>query len=150
MLRPDVDFVLSALRRDAGAQRAQRDAAARVDDWPAVTRYALAHDVGWWVLRAMPAEGVPDDARAPLRDMVRAVAVSALSGARQATEISSALSAAGVRAVAYKGPALAVDVHGDVGARWFTDLDLLIAEADRDRAVRAMRAVGYALPTGLS
>lgn len=150
MLRPDVAFVLAALRRDAAAPRARLDAAARADDWPAVTRLALAHDVGWWVLRAMPSEGVPDEALAPLRDTVRAVAVSALSGARQAAELSGALGAAGVRAVAYKGPALAVDVHGDAGARWFTDLDFLIAEADRDRAVRAMRDLGYASPTGLS
>lgn len=150
MLRPDVAFVLSALRHDALAQRAQREAAARVDDWPAATRLALAHDVGWWVMRAMPSEGVSDDVRESLLETVRAVAVCALSGARQATEISGALGAAGVRAVAYKGPALAVDVHGDVGARWFTDLDLLIAEADRDRAVRAMRALGYAWPAGLS
>lgn len=150
LLRPDVGFVLAALRRDAGAPRAQRDAAARVDDWSAVTHLALAHDVGWWVLRAMPPEGVPDAVLAPLRDTVRAVAVSALSGARQAAELSGALGAAGVRAVAYKGPALAADVHDDVGARWFTDLDFLIAEADRDRAVHAMRALGYASPDGLS
>ena len=150
VLRPDVGFVLSALRCDADAHRAQRDAAARVDDWPAVTRLALAQDVGWWVLRAMPPDGVPDDARSPLRDAVRAIAVSALSGARQAAELGGALDAAGVRSVAYKGPALAVDVHGDVGARRFTDLDVLIAEGDRDRAVGEMRALGYASPDGLS
>ncbi len=148
--RPDVAFVLAALRRDAGATRAQRDAATRVDDWPAVTRLALAHDVGWWVERAMPSGAVTEHARAPLREMVRTVAVSALSGARQAVELSGVLAAAGVRAVAYKGPALAADVHGDVGARWFTDLDFLIAEADRDRAVRALRTAGYASPAGLS
>ncbi|MFA6167285.1 MAG: nucleotidyltransferase family protein [Gemmatimonadaceae bacterium] len=150
MLPPNVAFVLSSLRRDADAQRAQRAAAARVDDWPAVTRLALAHDVGWWVMRATPSEGVPGDARTPLLGTVRAVAVSALSGARQAADLSGALAAAGVRAVAYKGPALAADVHGDVGARWFTDLDLLIAEADRERAARTMRALGYASPSGLS
>src|SRR5512133_429619 len=106
MRRPDVDFVLAALRRDALAHRAQCEAAARVDDWPAVTRFALAHDVGWWVLRALPSDGVPDDARSPLHDAVRAVAVSALSGARQVAALSGALGAAGVRSVAYKGPAL--------------------------------------------
>ncbi|MHB1097527.1 MAG: nucleotidyltransferase domain-containing protein [Gemmatimonadaceae bacterium] len=150
LLRPDVAFVLAALRRDVGAHRAQRDAAARVDDWPAVTRLALAHDVGWWVLRAMPSDGVPDEARSPLLDAVRVIAVSALSGARQAAELSSALDAAAVKSVAYKGPALAVDVHGDVGARRFTDLDVLIAEGDRNRAVAAMRALGFASPDGLS
>jgi hypothetical protein len=148
--RPDVAFVLAALRRDAGAERARRDASARVDDWSAVSRLALAHDLGWWVTRALPPQGVPDDVRAPLVETVRAVAVSALSGARQAVELSSALTDAGVRVVAYKGPALAADVHGDVGARWFTDLDFLIAEADRDRAVRALRSAGYASPAGLS
>jgi hypothetical protein len=52
--------------------------------------------------------------------------------------------------VAYKGPALSADVHGDPGARRFADLDLLIAESDRVRALGALHAAGYASPPGYS
>ncbi len=145
-----MDFVRAALRRDADAVRVQHAAAARVGDWAAVARFAMAHDVGWWVARALPAADVPSDVRTVLADAVRSVAVAALSGARQLVALSQVLGDAHVPMVAYKGPALAADVHGDVGARRFTDLDLLIAEADRDRAVAALRAAGYVSAYGYS
>lgn len=142
--------MLAALRRDASATLAQRAAAARVNDWAAVADVALAHDVGWWVVRALPPEGVPADAKARLVEAVRAVSVFALRGASQLVELAATLERADVRAVAFKGPALAADLHGDAGARWFSDLDLLIAAADRDRAVLALRGAGYASPAGLT
>ncbi|MHB8838647.1 MAG: nucleotidyltransferase family protein [Gemmatimonadaceae bacterium] len=144
--RPDLEFVLAALRCDATAVPARTSAAARVADWDAVVRLAGAHDVTWWVVRALPATGVPAEVRAAALDRARAVAVGALAGARQLAELCRALAAAGVRAVAYKGPALAAELHGDPGARDFTDLDLLIAAADRDRAVAVLRAAGYESP----
>ncbi len=147
---PDVDFVLAALRRDAGAVHAQREAAARVDDWAAVARFAAAHDVSWWVARALPAEGVPSGVLAALVDAVRETALHALAAARQLAELSRVLGDAGVRAVAYKGPALSIDVHADLAARNFDDLDILVGESDRDRARGALAAAGYASPTGHS
>ena len=141
-------FVLAALRCDAGAAQAQRVAAERVTDWQAVARLAEVHAVEWWVARALPAAGVAEEVRAALRDAVREVTLSAMAGARQLTELSRVLAAARVPAVAYKGPALALDVHGDLGARRFADLDLLIAEADRARALVALRGAGYASPSG--
>ncbi|MHB1311694.1 MAG: nucleotidyltransferase domain-containing protein [Gemmatimonadaceae bacterium] len=149
-LRPDVEFALAALRRDAGAARAQRAAAARVPDWDAVARFAAAHAIEWWVARALPAAGVPDDVRNLLQDAVRGVALSSMAGARQLTELTRVLAGADVRAVAYKGPALSADVHGDPGARRFADLDLLIAESDRVRALEVLHAAGYASPSGYS
>ncbi len=148
LVRPDVAFVLSALRRDAGASRAQHDAAARVDDWTAVARFAVAHDLAWWVSRALPRDGVPDAGRAEITDAMRVAALAALSGTRQLLELLQILRGAGVRAVAYKGPALALEVHGDLGARRFTDLDILVCEDDRERARAALAAAGYASPSG--
>ncbi len=145
---PNVEFVLAALRRDADAARAQAAAARGVTAWTGVADLARAQDVGWWVARALPSEGVPDAVRTALAGAVREVAMDALAGARQLAELCRVLGDAGVRAVAYKGPALAADVHGDVGARGFTDLDLLIAEADRARAVAALHAAGYVSPGG--
>lgn len=141
-------FVLAALRRDAGAAHAQREAAARVDDWAAVARLSAVHDVAWWVTRALPAAGVPAEVRSTLADAVRGAALNALAAARQLAELSRVLADAGVRSVAYKGPALASDVHGDLSARRFTDLDVLVGEADRGRARRALIAAGYSSPQG--
>ncbi len=52
--------------------------------------------------------------------------------------------------MAYKGPALSIDVHADLAARNFDDLDILVAEADRARARVALSAAGYASPSGYS
>jgi len=150
MPAPEVAFVLASIRGGAEAARAQAAARPAVGDWTAVAEFALANDLGWWVARALPADGVPDAVRERLRESVRGVAMSALSAARQLGELHRAIEAAGVRVVAYKGPALAADVHGDLGARSLTDLDLLVAECDRARAVAAMRAIGYASPDGLT
>lgn len=141
----DVNFVLAALRCTADAALAQRAAATQVTDWPAVVDFALSHDVGWWTLRALPEDGVPAADRERLTRAVRDVAMSALAGARQLAELHRAFAAAGVRVVAYKGPALAADVHGDLGARFQTDLDLLVPERERYRAITTMQGIGYAL-----
>ncbi len=106
---------------------------------------AVRHDVAWWVRRALP-DTAPITARQALDDATRAVALSALAGAGQLSRLMQVLETANVRAVAYKGPALAADVHGDLGARRFTDLDVLIAERDRDRAQQALLAAGYLRP----
>ncbi len=146
--RPEIAFVLTALRHDAEGADA-RDAASRaVIDWPAVASLAIRQDVSWWVLRALPEHSAAGAVRDQLAAIVRAVALVALNAARQLAELHRVLASAGVRAVAYKGPALSVDVHGDLAARRFTDLDLLIAESDRARASVALRAEGYAPPCG--
>lgn len=150
LLRPDVAFVLAALRRDAGAVTAQNEAAARVEDWEAVARFAREHEVVWWVSRALPRDGVPGAVREALAEAARDAAVSGLAGARQLIELFQALTDAEVRAVAYKGPALSMDLHGNLSARRFSDLDILVSECDRERARAALEAAGYASPAGMS
>jgi hypothetical protein len=48
-----------------------------------------------------------------------------------------------LRAVPFKGPALAQSLYGDVGLRSFSDLDFLIAPVDFERAKQALAEIGY-------
>ncbi len=48
-----------------------------------------------------------------------------------------------LRAVPYKGPALAESVYGDLALRNFSDLDFLIAPADFEAAKQALAELGY-------
>jgi hypothetical protein len=48
-----------------------------------------------------------------------------------------------LRAVPYKGPALAESAYGDLALRSFNDLDLLISPADFDRAKQILAQLGY-------
>jgi len=53
------------------------------------------------------------------------------------------LRGAGIEAAAYKGPTLAVEAHGDVAAREYADLDLLVRRPDVGRSVEILSAAGY-------
>jgi hypothetical protein len=144
-----IAYVLAALRRDS-TPAVTNAAAAAVEDWRDVDRHARRHDVVWWVVRALPATGVPEDVRAGLLKAAQETVIESLVGARQLAELLRLLEHGGVRAVAYKGPALAADVHGDVGARHFDDLDVLIARGDRQRATAVLRDAGYVPPAGFT
>jgi len=48
-----------------------------------------------------------------------------------------------IPALAYKGPALAVQLHGDVTLRTFRDLDVLVTRTDFFRARQALTELGY-------
>jgi putative nucleotidyltransferase-like protein len=55
-----------------------------------------------------------------------------------------------LRAVPYKGPALAESVYGDLALRNFSDLDFLIAPADFEVAKQALADLGYSPSSELS
>jgi hypothetical protein len=64
--------------------------------------------------------------------------------AAELLEILAALEGAGIAAIAYKGPALAQALYGDVGLRQFGDLDILVGRADVARAKACLFSRGYA------
>jgi hypothetical protein len=70
-------------------------------------------------------------------------------GARQTimagelTRITGTLERAGVAALVYKGPALALQAYDDIHVRAFQDLDLLVRPEDFGRARSALLASGY-------
>ena len=57
------------------------------------------------------------------------------------------LEMAGVRALPYKGPVLALDAYGDAALRESNDLDLVVATDQLDAAAAAVKAGGY-VPAG--
>jgi hypothetical protein len=58
--------------------------------------------------------------------------------------VVSYLESAGIKALPYKGPALAQILYGAVTQRQFGDLDILILPADVPKAKAALRELGYA------
>lgn len=58
-------------------------------------------------------------------------------------EIATDFAAADVPFMLLKGPWLALRLHGDAEAREFLDLDLLVRESDRARALAQLAASGY-------
>jgi hypothetical protein len=60
--------------------------------------------------------------------------------------LALALGDIGIAAVPLKGAVLADAVYGDIGARQSSDIDLLVARADLDRAVEAAERQGWREP----
>ena len=57
--------------------------------------------------------------------------------------IADALQQEGIRAIPLKGTALAAAVHGDLGARQSTDIDLLVSRESMDAAVAVVTELGW-------
>jgi hypothetical protein len=64
--------------------------------------------------------------------------------------VLDALHAAGIRALAYKGPALAVSLYGDIKLREMSDLDILIDRASVPAAHEVLARLGYQSAAGYS
>jgi len=58
-------------------------------------------------------------------------------------EAGAALARAGVRAIVYKGQDYLERIYGELGARPMADVDLLVPEAELERAERALIAAGF-------
>ena len=60
--------------------------------------------------------------------------------------VCASLEAAGIRALPLKGPTLAAEVHGDVGLRATSDVDLLVPPAQLDAAAELLVGEGFTPP----
>ncbi|HEX8074275.1 MAG TPA: nucleotidyltransferase family protein [Thermoleophilaceae bacterium] len=113
-------------------------------DWGEFLRLVDLHRIaplvqrsGWLTQVGAPQgiqDGVRERTRSNTRKLLRVAAVQ-----RNVVEV---LAAARVEALVLKGVTAAIDAHGDPGARFVGDLDLLVAPASAARAVAALRAAG--------
>ncbi|HYR08394.1 MAG TPA: nucleotidyltransferase family protein [Longimicrobium sp.] len=86
---------------------------------------------------------VPERVRSALRAEYQANGRAALASSAELRRLIGAMEAAGVRAAAYKGPALAVRAYGHLALRTYADLDLLVAPDDVPAAARVLEECGY-------
>ena len=80
----------------------------------------------------------------------REVAARALALTSQLADLVRTLDAAGVLAMPFKGPSLALAAYGELGARDCRDLDVVVAERDIYRARGALVGAGYVARHGTS
>jgi hypothetical protein len=93
---------------------------------------------------------VPEDARRLLERLEAVERLWQANVARALDRALLALDAAGIQTAALKGPVLAERLYPEAAMRRCTDLDLLIAERDIERATRALEPLGYELEDGLA
>jgi len=166
---PPLAGVLLACVRDPGDARtaaALRAALARVASarpgepgWEALAEAALRHGMSGLLYRRvvdLAYEAVPQAVLLAWRERAVAAAQRSLRMQRDLLPVLDALRAAGVEALAYKGPALSRQLYGDAGLRHFTDLDLLVHPEAVAGAHDVLLACGFtekhafdAVPLGL-
>jgi hypothetical protein len=94
-------------------------------------------------LQSLSWEAVPTVARELLEDDQRFHCARALSLAEELCRVAAAFAAKGLRLAAFKGPALAVALYGDVSRREYADLDILVSETEVDQSERLLDSLGY-------
>jgi hypothetical protein len=95
------------------------------------------------VLQSLSWEAVPAAARALLEQYQRLHCARSLSLAEELCRVAAAFTAKGLRLVAFKGPALAAALYGDVSRREYADLDILVPEPEVDQSERLLYSLGY-------
>jgi hypothetical protein len=115
-------------------------------DWPFFLRLAASHGLGPLVHRHLEALGeavVPRAVFARLWCSYEAAARRNGTMAAELSRIADLFEYHGIRAIPYKGPALAQAVYGDLALREFNDLDILLRAGDLDAAKSLLVADGY-------
>jgi Uncharacterised nucleotidyltransferase len=145
--------VIECLRQETAPADSARDFPVgdlRAIDWRVLTVITAHHGVLPLVYRRLQAvPGVPRPALERMRADLVGNALRNLHLARELTRLIGMLRAAGVEAIAFKGPTLAIQAWGDLRLRQFNDLDLLVRPGDAVRAGRVLIAAGY-LPRTLN
>jgi hypothetical protein len=121
--------------------------------WTSVDLAATAeqHGIAALVWQALAsATGALADVRERLAPGVRATATRDLFIQRELESVLAALAAHGVRALLFKGAALAYTVYDEPWQRPRVDTDVLVAHADVEEAGRALAACGYTRSDALS
>jgi len=134
----------AARRLDAPARARCAALLAEAPDWPRLLQWADAHALAPLLARSLAGLELPLEVAAALHATHQEHVRSNLALAAELGRLAGALRRASVFVVAYKGPALAQRLYGDVGLRSFSDLDLLVDPVQRERAAEVLLAAGYA------
>jgi hypothetical protein len=85
----------------------------------------------------------PSEIHQELRDAARAQTLFTLSLTAELFRVLDRFAAPGIEVLLTKGPVLSARCYGDPGLRQYTDLDLVLRNADIERATEAMMALSY-------
>jgi len=115
-------------------------------EWNEVSDLAAQHGVRpllHQALTALPDVDVAAAFREQLRDSCAAIARRNLYLSTELMRVLAALETAGIEALAFKGPALAVLAYGNLARREFVDLDILVHRQDMGGARQCLSSVGF-------
>lgn len=129
----------AALERADGARLVREDL-----DWEWLVAEAERHGIVPLVHRLLGAHrAAPRAALEALRPRVQEIGRRNVVLAAELLRVLDVLDRAGIRAIPFKGPAFASSLYGDLAARSFADLDILVPAAEVRRTRAALAPHGY-------
>ena len=147
-LRPEVDLLLLCARAHLDEQQRQRirDLVPQNLDWNYLLQLADRHGLQpllHWHLTAVCPNTVPKELQQNLRVAFQRVSALNILLTHELQKLIALFAENNVTAVPYKGPALALQLFGNVALRQFSDLDLLVHPRDVLRARDLLLRDGY-------
>jgi hypothetical protein len=115
-------------------------------NWPIVLQLAEEHGVRPMLLRGLKLscwDLVPRATQIKLECFNKANVQRNLLFTSELLRLVSLFQQNGIMIAAFKGPVLAESVYGDLSLREFCDIDVLVQEADLDKAEEVLTAQGY-------
>lgn len=146
--RPEHELVVCCARTQVNEQTiAQiKTLLERGIDWDYLYRFARRHFVLsllYLQLSTIAPASVPPEELSRLRDEYQKNAGRNLYLTNELGRILKHFESAGIEAIPYKGPALAISAYGKLHLRRFVDLDIMVRKADVLRAKELLIAQGY-------
>lgn len=147
-LRPEVDLLLLCARAHLDEQQRQRirDLVPQNLDWNYLLQLADRHGLQpllHWHLTTVCPNTVPKEPQQSLRVAFQRVSALNILLTHELQKLIALFAENNVTAVPYKGPALALQLFGNVALRQFSDLDLLVHPRDVLRARDLLLRDGY-------
>ena len=147
--RPEVALLLTCARARLNRLQEKRihDLVARNCDWDYLLRLADRHGMQpllHWHLNAVCPDAVPAEPRQHLRIAFQRVSALNILLTHELQQLLALFAENEVQAVPYKGPALALQLYGNIALRQFSDLDILVHPRDVLRARDLLLARDYA------
>jgi hypothetical protein len=119
-------------------------------DWARVAQMAKTHRLRPLLFKHLKAEGltgaVPAEFLARLHGHAVAGVARNLALANELANVLKLFQAAGIEAIPFKGPVLAIRNYGNLGLRQFYDMDLLLRRGDMLRAKKILLERGFVSP----
>ena len=143
-------FLLSARLRLTDAEQAEiKSLLTQINDWDEMVRWAIARQAGPFLFKKLSvhAELIPQTALQALKQSwLKTLSRSMVLG-QHFKEVATTFSLAGIDLIAMKGIYLSEHLYREPGLRQFSDIDLLVREADGDRAIALLSEMGYGSET---
>jgi len=145
---PEQEVLLWAIRVDHTKDERVAEILASGVDWRYIRETATQHGIIpllYKRLKGEMADLVSLDELSTLKALFMANAIRNIRMEQHLLKVIDLLADAGIQAIPFKGPVLAVQAYGDLSMRSFCDLDILIHATDLSRACQVLADHEYLL-----